>query len=179
MFLTGAPATGKTTLLNKLPHDIGFGYIAKDDIKELLFDTLGAPADKQESRVYGKAVIDSLFLITTQLAMYGKSFIVEAAFMPKFANKDLAQFKSLSCKILQIYCHVPHEVRYERMRNRTLSGQRHSAHSDPIGISLDEHIKQGEEYGPLDIESTIHIDMSDFTQSDYKKLLEWIEKESR
>ncbi len=177
VFVTGAPAAGKTTLLSRLPHDLGIGYIAKDDLKELLFDTLGPPADKPESRVYGKAVIQAQFLIASYLADAGKSFIFEAALMPQFANADLAPLVVSGAKLVQIHCYVSPELRFERAKQRILSGNRHAAHADPVDGTLEEHAKLGEQYGPLDIAATREVDMTEFTEDMYAELLAWLKGE--
>ena len=54
VLVNGAPASGKTTLSRRLAGDLGLPLLAKDAIKEVLYDTLGAP-DRARSRELGGA----------------------------------------------------------------------------------------------------------------------------
>jgi predicted kinase len=41
VLITGLPGSGKTTIARPLAHALGLPLVAKDAIKETLFDTLG------------------------------------------------------------------------------------------------------------------------------------------
>jgi predicted kinase len=49
LVVTGAPATGKSTIATRLATTLGWPLLAKDDLKEALFDVLGT-GDRQWSR---------------------------------------------------------------------------------------------------------------------------------
>lgn len=53
----GWPAAGKTTLARPLACELKFAYLSKDDVKEALMDTLGAPSTVEESRDLGRAAV--------------------------------------------------------------------------------------------------------------------------
>jgi dephospho-CoA kinase len=53
----GWPAAGKTTLARALAAELGFAYLAKDEVKEALMDALGAPSTVEESRELGRAAV--------------------------------------------------------------------------------------------------------------------------
>lgn len=174
IFLTGAPATGKTTLLNRLSRDLGIGFVAKDSLKELLFDTLGAPVDKSESEAYGKAVIQSLFL-TAQHVAPRRNFIFEAALIPKYAKENILELKELGISVVQVHCHCPAELRYERTKNRAESGERHPAHDAVIaGRTLEDFKARDKLYRPLDIKDTYSVNTSNFDDHEYEVLVEWL-----
>lgn len=54
VIVLGAPGAGKTTLARRIAAEIGWPLLVRDDIKEILFDTLGW-SDRQWSRKLGGA----------------------------------------------------------------------------------------------------------------------------
>ena len=54
--VTGAPASGKSTLARALADELGLPLLAKDTIKQALLDELGA-VDVAESRRLGNAAV--------------------------------------------------------------------------------------------------------------------------
>jgi len=60
----GGSAVGKTTLTRIIARELGYDAIGKDHFKELLYDTLGVPKDREDSRVYGRAATAALFAVS-------------------------------------------------------------------------------------------------------------------
>ena len=56
----GFPGSGKSTLARPLAAELGLCLLVKDEIKEALADALGMPADVEESRRLGRAVLAML-----------------------------------------------------------------------------------------------------------------------
>src|SRR5690348_5875164 len=82
VLVSGAPAAGKTTLARSLAPLLGLSLIAKDDIKEALFDALGGPpGDLAWSRKVGGAAMETLWRLAEQSA----GAILEANFRPHSA----------------------------------------------------------------------------------------------
>ena len=52
--VTGAPGSGKSTVAVPLARRLGVPLIAKDDIKEALWDHIG-PGDRDRFLAYGRA----------------------------------------------------------------------------------------------------------------------------
>lgn len=172
ILVTGAPATGKTALARYLAKELQLTLVAKDAIKELLYDNLGW-TDREWSKKLGAASFELLFyMIESQLAA-GHSHIAEAAFWREF---HYPRFKTLKEKYpftpIQVHCFAKPSVIVERFRTRALSGQRHSGHGDQNITQAELTADWLERYGTMDIGGIVlKIDTTDFTQIDYAELL--------
>lgn len=162
IIVTGAPATGKTTLSRDLAERFNLSVINKDDIKELLFDNLGIK-DKEWAMKLGIASFEFIYFFTEKLAQTGKSFIVEGNFVNEYATKSFMDIKSrYNYQILQIFCHGQDEVLYERYVTRDNSGTRHSGH---IKLTCDfeeyKRLINNRNY-KLNIDNSLNIDTTNF-----------------
>jgi AAA domain-containing protein len=70
VIVSGAPGSGKTTLAVPLAEALGFPLLAKDHIKEALFDALGAtPGDLAVSRrIVGGAAMEVIWTLAARVA---------------------------------------------------------------------------------------------------------------
>lgn len=170
----GGSATGKTQLSRKLSQDLGIGILAKDDIKELLFDKIGLPESVDRSIVYGTAAMRAFFVILDEWlkADPQRNLIVESAFFADYADKD---FQDIAAKynpgLLQLYLAVDVNERHRRYRSRLEDGSRHTGHRDSERKDLlDEEYDQ--RYRPIAIEDTIEINTASLSDDDYQSLLQ-------
>lgn len=91
--VTGAPGSGKSTVAQPLAARLQLPLIAKDDIKEALWDYLG-PGDRDRFLEYGRASYPLMLLIARLLLVAGKSAVVEANFTPDWAANELARLQA-------------------------------------------------------------------------------------
>ena len=179
IIINGAPGAGKTTLVRKLAKDLQVGYITKDQLKELLGDTLGMPDDPNVKAVYGEAAIAALFAIISKIVQVDKDFIVENAFWADIANKRFAEIAP-SASFIQIYLSCEDAVLRQRFEKRISDGKRHGVHGDSLYTTLtpNERINR---YRPLELSGirTIMIDTTNFTDSDYQALVHKVQKSIR
>jgi len=77
--VTGAPGSGKTTLAEALARELALPLLAKDDVKEALFDSLGT-GDREWSRRLGRATYDVMFAVARRLLADGVSCLLESNF---------------------------------------------------------------------------------------------------
>ena len=106
----GWPASGKTTLARALAEELGTAYLSKDEVKEALMDTLGAPASVQESRRLGRAAVVAVLTI----ARGCPAAVIDSTWFPYVA----ALLDELGGPFVEIRCQVGLDVARERYRNR-------------------------------------------------------------
>lgn len=168
----GSPAVGKTTIARKLAGDLGIGVIGKDDIKELLYDRMGLPENRDVSRVYGTVTMAMLFMIADQMTGLGKSFIIESAFHKEFAEADLKILQSKhNVKIMQVFCYADPQTQLDRYNARIKDGTRHKGHPDNLDKTIDVFIEYQASYQKLNIDPTFELDTTDFERLNYETLL--------
>lgn len=122
VLVSGAPAAGKTTLARALAPLLGLSLIAKDDIKEALFDALGGPpGDLPWSRKLGGAAMETLWRLAEQSA----GAILEANFRPHSAY-ERGRLERLAAEIVEVNCWCPPELLIRRFHERARTA--HPAH---------------------------------------------------
>lgn len=125
VLVDGPPASGKTTIAEALAREFGLPLFAKDEIKEELYESLGAD-DPDESRRLGAAVYQLLFLIARRELEAGRSLVLEANFV---AGTSEVEFSRLPPhRLVQVYCVAPEEV----LMQRYLARDRHPGHHDAL-----------------------------------------------
>ncbi|HEY1564946.1 MAG TPA: ATP-binding protein [Gaiellaceae bacterium] len=152
VIVAGAPAAGKTTVARGIATRLRLPLIAKDTIKEALFDGLGA-GDLAWSQRLGEATYLAMLALAEESVTVGASLIVEANFV---RGGDFAKrLAALPARFVQVHCSAPLEVLVERYGSR----ERHPGHVDSQRIgALREAVETGR-HDPLDLPGeTIRID---------------------
>ena len=122
LVVTGMPSSGKTTVAEGLAGRLGLPLIAKDAIKESLYESLGAE-DVSASARLGTAAYTLIFGLARTMLASRISLIVEANF---FRDQE-PDFASLpDHRLVQIHCEAPLAVVLQRYGNRS----RHAGHHD-------------------------------------------------
>lgn len=151
--VTGPPAAGKTTVARGLAVRLRLPLIAKDTIKEALFDGLGA-GDLAWSQRLGQATYLAMLGLAEESVAAGASLVLEA----NFIRGGESRLAALRARFVQVHCSAPLEVLIERYRSR----ERHPGHVDAERIgTLREAVETGR-HEPLDLPGeTIRLDTTE------------------
>jgi predicted kinase len=134
VIVTGLPCTGKTALAHRLARELRLPIIAKDDIKESLFDTLGW-SDREWSMKLGRATILLLYQLVENILRAGMPVIAESYFRPDLAMSEFTAIQTRTpFRSLAIECVADGEVLYQRWLNRISTGERHPGHVDDTAL---------------------------------------------
>jgi len=134
--VTGAPATGKSTLAPVLAQRFSCTLIEKDVIKEELFDLHGT-GDANWSRRLSDASFATMFSLAGHAIEMGAGVVLEGNF--RAGEHEPAIRESLagcasSVRLVQILCTAPEALRRERLEHRARSAVRHEGHLDAAGL---------------------------------------------
>lgn len=170
----GAPGSGKTTLARRLRQDLTLPILGKDDLKELLFETI-PQSDRDFSRLQGAVAADMLYAFARCFLSEGQSVMIEGAFWAERARKDIHTIlDTTNAKVLELFCHVDEEVRLERFHQRLLKGERH-----PALVDTDKAITQsivGRSFERLAIGDCIDVDTNQPISDDtYREIVNAIQ----
>jgi predicted kinase len=161
--VSGPPAAGKTNLAKSLGKDLDLPILAKDDIKESLFDSLGY-SDRAYSIRIGRAAFELQFKLAKELVDNNVSFILETAFH-YHSSANIAKVLS-GADILQVWCSADVTILLKRAKTRP----RHPGHAgwDPtIEEEFRSRVEAGN-YNALDIGGTlIRLNTNDFAASEF------------
>lgn len=170
IIISGAPATGKTTLARRLAKQCMLPLVAKDTLKEALCDSLGC-YDLEDSKRLGKASIALLYHFAESLLRAGCDCLIEGYFYPALAAQDLLTLRQ-RCPFLplQIHCSAPLAILSKRYQERITSGARHPGHRDEA--YLPEFAPPPDLLRPIPLQGpTIELDTSNFATLNYPSLL--------
>jgi predicted kinase len=169
--VTGPPASGKSSIARDLAEALPAPLIAKDPVKEALFDALGT-GDPDWSRKLGIATYAVLFLTLEQEVAAGRSCVLEANFDHNEASAQLAAIQLRNpFRALQIVCTASRDVLIDRFTSR--AGSRHPGHIDDERLEdVIESIDAGR-WRALELEGeTIEVDTTDWASVDLAALVE-------
>ena len=173
ILITGPPAAGKTVLARNLADRLQLPLIAKDTLKERLYDSLGFENPDLNKKL-GGATFDLLYDLVEEQLRAGRSLIVEAAFWRESASEMLLRIiDKTPARPIEIHFTARTEVLVSRFAQREITYDRHPGHKTGESVDRDALrgiIKSGR-YNPLCLthEVTI-IDTSDFGPADFNQI---------
>src|SRR5262249_50837624 len=130
LLITGAPASGKTRLARNLARRFEACRCSKDEVKELLFDSLGA-GDADWSRRLSNASFALLFAYATRLLAGGRLLILDGNFrITEHAPALSAVLAQAQAELAQILCRASPATRRARLAARGSDPSRHAGHRD-------------------------------------------------
>jgi len=130
LLLTGAPASGKTWLAEQLVQRYHACCCSKDEIKELLFDQLGA-RDAVWSRRLSDASFALLFAYAPRLLSAQRLLLLEGNFRSGEHEPALAAvLRAGQAELAQVLCQADAATRAARLAGRADDPGRHPGHRD-------------------------------------------------
>lgn len=129
VIVSGAPASGKSSLAQRLAGDLRLPLLGKDACKELLADALGPPPDVAASMQLGRAAYAILYHVAARLLDAGCGVIIESNFRRGLSEGEILPLLKDAAGV-QVHCSAPATVLEQRYAERAAAGARHAAHLD-------------------------------------------------
>ena len=127
IILAGMPATGKTTIANALSSALGFPVIEKDEIKEVLFDTIGFESYPQKRRL-DIAASATLLQVLESMLKAETSVIAVNNFDEKETRQVCDLIERYQPKCVTVFLNGAPEALYQRYVQRDKLRLRHLGH---------------------------------------------------
>jgi predicted kinase len=177
LIVGGAPASGKTTLAERLARELRLPLLARDALKERLMDSLGSP-NRTRSRELGAASYALLFAMLDTLLEAEVGAILESNFSRGLSEAELRGPVS-RCRAVQLHCRVSPELSRSRYIARAESGSRHPGHHDAAAetlANLDQALSE-RRHEPLDLAIPfLSVNTTDGYDPDFPAILAFIER---
>jgi len=181
IIVSGAEATGKTTIAKTLAKALGYSYHSKDVIKESLFNT--QKHSTWDFAWYESMAKNQFFTDIETIARSKNNAIIESNFL----GDDKERLRVLlgdSVNLLEIHCYSDGLSSFKRVVKRNESKARHPGHHDRrwypkifiqsifhnLGVNIGAH-------KPLNLsDNTICVNTTDIANVDYGQLMSIVNK---
>lgn len=176
IIVNGLPCTGKTTIAREIAEHLGWPFIYKDGIKEILFDTIGW-SDRAWSKKMSLAAYELMYHQMEQLLKAKTTFVMESNFRADVHRKRLVDLqKQYNFEPLEILCYANGEKLFKRFKERARNGTRHPGHVDEFTFDeLRMELLAGKTT-PLKLsEAVLEVDTTVFEMQDGINLLQTIQ----
>lgn len=156
--VTGAPGSGKSTVAAPLAERLRLPLIAKDELKEALWEQLG-PGDRDRFLAYGRATYPLMLLVARLVLRSGGSAVLEANFTPDLAAPDLEALRDETpFRFVQVLCLADPAICIARYRERAETDARHPMHR--VGgveseASVERRLREGVWERPIQLEGDL------------------------
>lgn len=166
IIVNGLPATGKTTLANKLSEQLNLPIFRKDDIKESLGDAL-TTIDKEIAYnlgLFSRLVINYI----VQQLQHAQSYVIDSNFSPGPQTEIFIKLVR-DLNVIEIFLKANGDVLFERFSKRVIS--RHPTHLEHyLGLEKFKDTITNGSLKPLGVGELIEVDTTNFNILDFDKI---------
>ncbi|MBO4389103.1 MAG: AAA family ATPase [Spirochaetales bacterium] len=181
----GLPASGKSSFAAYAGKELGIPVIAKDDIKEVLFDTVGFRS-YEEKTALDIAAADSMMYAASKILSCGGSVILDN----NFEDRNIPNLEKLigdnPCNVITVRFAGDIKTIYERYLQRDRDPRRHPGHvlrlcyppaagslERETTVTLEQFKSKFRRRGTLDfaVGRLIEVDTTDFAAVSYPAVL--------
>ncbi len=127
ILMSGLPASGKTTVAEYISKKMNLSVISKDDIKEILFDTIGFTSRENKLKL-GIASSGIMNHIVEKMMQNNLPFIVDNNFENTGASEIKNLVKKYSYDAVTVLVDGDIDIIYGRFIERDKSPDRHRGH---------------------------------------------------
>ena len=127
--VSGPPGAGKSALAERLRERHGWTVLAKDTIKEALFDTLGT-GDRTWSRSLSDASYELMFRLAGQALGREPVLVLEGNFRTEHRLRISRLAATRRAALLDVGLRADREVLRQRLEARAVDPDRHPGHLD-------------------------------------------------
>jgi predicted kinase len=128
LLITGAPASGKSSLARAVAQALPFALIAKDALKETLYDALSTELSHLEPNALSSRLSHAAMELLWTVAAGCPRVILEANFRPH-SEYEQSRIAALPGRKLELYCYCSPQEAQRRFAARAARRKRHPAHS--------------------------------------------------
>jgi predicted kinase len=162
--VSGLPGSGKTTIAEPVATALGLPLLARDSIKESLWDALGA-GDLAWSRRLGGASAEVFWRLAAEL----REAVLDNFFHRAFAHR----LEALPGTIVEVHCSCPAKVALERYQSR----RRHPCHFDlSYGVDMFDQWTRTDS-GPLALGGPL-LELDTTCPVDVAEVVAWVREVS-
>lgn len=189
ILVAGMPATGKTTFAKYLSEQLQIPMVSKDEIKELLFDSVGFHS-RAEKVALGAGSMEIAYYFTESLIRTKKSVILENNFENDSKPGLVKLTEKYHCNTITILFDGELTTVYRRFVERDKSPTRHRGHvvnteypeksgaeDIPSPLSFENFVKGVNERGIRDFSvggEVIRVDTTDFSKMSYSGVVQQV-----
>ena len=133
VIVSGAPASGKTTLARRLASELRLVRLCKDELRKTIGDVF-PPKTHAESKSLGAAAYALCYRLAAETLGVGVDVVLEAAFSRGLAEPALAPIVAQARAVI-IHLSASSQLSSDRFRARFERGERHPAHLDAATVA--------------------------------------------
>ena len=128
ILIAGLPATGKSTLAKKLAQHFHYPILEKDEIKEVLFDTLGY-ADLKAKRALDRAATEVLLYSAETVLKTKSSLILVNNFESSMSDRVNEMIQRCNANVITVFLTGDADTLHARYVERDKKKLRHQGHT--------------------------------------------------